>query len=143
MSSIRVLLVDDDEDYLQTISFVLSEEGIEVVGQATNGYAAIELARLLRPDVVVTDISHPGPDGYAVTRTITEQIDGVKVLVFTGYAASSEVERSWLAGARGFLAKPEEPSVLLSAIRTIAGGGEFLTPELAARTTVRRPTPDW
>lgn len=143
MSTIRVLLVDDDADYLQTISLILEEEGIEVVGQAANGYAAIELARLLRPDVVVTDIDHPGPDGFAVTSAITEQLDGVKVLVFSGYAASSDVERSCLAGARGFLAKPEEPSVLTSAIRTIAAGGEFLSPDLAARTTVRRPTPDW
>jgi DNA-binding NarL/FixJ family response regulator len=143
MSTIRVLLVDDDEDYLQTISFVLSEAGIEVVGQATNGYAAIELTRLLRPDVVVTDISHPGPDGYAVTRTITEQIDGVKVLVFTGYAASSEVERSWLAGARGFLAEARGTIGPAECHPHDRRGGEFLTPELAARTTVRRPTPDW
>jgi DNA-binding NarL/FixJ family response regulator len=152
VSSIRVLLVDDDEDVCDGVRLLLDRgDGIEIVGEARNGHAAIEMTRRLRPDVVVTDIAHPGPDGYAVTEAVTEQVDGVKVVIFSGYAASTDVQRSWRAGARGFVAKPESVADLARAIKMVAAGGEFLSPGLSlvgppACTTppaARRFTPDW
>jgi two-component system, NarL family, response regulator NreC len=152
MSSIRVLLVDDDTFWRQTFHCELHEEdGIVIVGEAKDGDTAIEMARRLRPDVLVTDIAHPGPNGYAVARAIVEQIDGVKILVYSGYAGWSHVERSLQAGAKGFVVKPERISVLVTAIKTVAGGGEFLSPGLSlprprtrptTRAATRRPKPD-
>jgi DNA-binding NarL/FixJ family response regulator len=151
MSSIRIVVVDDDECFREALRFGLDqEEGFEVVGEAADGYTAIEMTRRLRPHVVVTDIDHPGPSGYAVTEAIAG-VDGVKVLVFSGYAGTSEVQRSWQAGAMGFVVKGESMSVLTSAIKTVAGGGEFLSPGLslvdpptrATPPAARRPTPDW
>ena len=150
MSNIRVLLVDDDPFTLRTVECALAdEEDVEIVGQTEDGDTAIEMARRLRPDVVVTDIKHPGLDGYALTRALTEQIDGVKVVVLSGYSWPTYFERCRLAAATGFVVKPEPMSVLTSAIKTVAGGGEFWSPALVhalrlmseARTR-RRPTPD-
>ena len=148
MSSIRVLLVDDDPFSIRTVEeALLDEEGFEIVGMAADGDSAIDMARRLRPDLVVTDIDHPGPDGFAVTCAIMEQIDGVKVLVYSGYGVPSYVERSRLAGATGFVVKPEHRSVLTNAIKTVAGGGGFVSPGLAPfvrtrRGAARRPKPD-
>jgi DNA-binding NarL/FixJ family response regulator len=152
MSSIRILLVDDDPFCRQTFHCDLkAEDGIEIVGEAEDGDTAIEMARRLRPDVVVTDIAHPGPDGCAIARAIAEQIDGVKVLVYSGYVGGTHLERSCEAGAKGFVVKPERISVLVTAIKTVAGGGEYFGPGVlflrprtrpATRATRRRPKPD-
>ena len=142
MSSVRVLLVDDHNLYREGLRLLLEQEDdIEIVGEAVDGYTAIDLTRRLRPQVVVTDIDHPGPDGYAVARAIADHVDGVKVLVLSAYDGSTYVERSWRAGAMGYVVKDDPIPVLASAIRTVAGGGEFVSPRLPAST--RRRTPDW
>jgi DNA-binding NarL/FixJ family response regulator len=147
VSSIRVLLVDDDDFYREAIRCVLEQEGdIEVVGEAGNGFTAIDLTRRLRPQVVVTDIAHPGPDGLAVAREVSNHVHGVNVLVLSGYDGSDHIEQSWDAGARGFVVKDEELSVLTSAIKAVAGGATFLSPRLSLRPPTRatgRRTPDW
>jgi two-component system response regulator DegU len=142
VSTVRVLLVDDHNLYREGLRLLLEQEdGIEIVGEAVDGYAAIDLTRRLRPQVVVTDIDHPGPDGYVVARVVSDHVDGVKVLVLSAYDGASYVERSWRAGATGYVVKDDPIPMLASAIRTVAEGGEFVTPRLPVPT--RRRTPDW
>jgi two-component system response regulator DegU len=141
--------MDDHELYREGLRCMLErEEDIEIVGEAVDGFAAIDMTRRLRPDVLLTDIDHPGPDGYEVAREISDHVHGVRVLVLSAYDGPLYVERSLEAGARGYVMKDEELSVLMNAIKTVAGGAEFLSPRLslspapAARAT-RRRTPDW
>ena len=153
MSRIRVLLVDDVELARRTIRYELrKEEGIEIVGEAGDGDTAIEMARRLRPDVLVTDIVHPGLDGYELTRAVSEQLDEVKVVVYSAYISCIHIEQSLQAGAKGVLLKPEPTSVLKTAIETVASGREFLSPGASplpsrprptTRAARRQPKPDW
>jgi DNA-binding NarL/FixJ family response regulator len=119
--SIRVLLADDHVLFRSSVAACLSgEPGIELVGEAGDGAQALELARSLRPDVVLMDISMPRMDGLEATRRIKAELPGVRVLVLT----VCESRRSRFAaldnGADGFLPKTVPPRVLLAALRGVA-----------------------
>jgi len=121
MVSIRVLLADDHVLFRSSVAACLSvEPGIELVGEAGDGAQALELARSLRPDVVLMDISMPRMDGLEATRRIKAELPGVRILVLT----VCESRRSRLAaldnGADGFLPKTVSPRGLLAALRGVA-----------------------
>ncbi|MFE6685563.1 response regulator [Streptomyces sp. NPDC057743] len=129
--TIRVLLADD-QTLLRSAFRILvdSEPDMRVVGEASDGAQAYELARAERPDVVLMDIRMPGTDGLAATRMIGQdpELTGVKVVILTTFEVDDYVVQSLRAGASGFLGKGAEPDELLHAIRIAAGGEALLSP---------------
>ncbi|MCQ9134295.1 MULTISPECIES: response regulator transcription factor [Streptomyces] len=129
--TIRVLLADD-QALLRSAFRVLvdSEPDMRVVGEASDGAEAVELARRERADVVLMDIRMPGTDGLAATRLISADpsLAQVRVVILTTFEVDDYVVQSLRAGASGFLGKGSEPEELLSAIRIAAGGEALLSP---------------
>ncbi|MCK7623566.1 response regulator transcription factor [Streptomyces sp. RS10V-4] len=129
--TIKVLLADD-QTLLRSAFRILvdSEPDMRVVGEASDGAQAYELARAERPDVVLMDIRMPGTDGLAATRMICQdpELAGVRVVILTTFEVDDYVVRSLRAGASGFLGKGAEPDELLHAIRIAAGGEALLSP---------------
>ncbi|WP_407839513.1 response regulator [Streptomyces sp. DSM 116496] len=128
---IRVLLADD-QALLRSAFKVLvdSEADMCVVGEASDGAQAFELARTVRPDVVLMDIRMPGTDGLAATRLISAdpELTGVRVVMLTTFEVDEYVAAALRAGASGFLGKGAEPEELLNAIRVAAAGDALLSP---------------
>ena len=133
---IRVLLVDDQGLVRAGFRALLDDAGdIEVVGEAGDGAAAVDLARSTRPDVVLMDIRMPVLDGLAATRAIAAdpELSGVRVLVLTTYDENALVFEAIRAGAAGYLLKDAEPAELLRGIRIAAAGDALLAPRAARR----------
>jgi DNA-binding NarL/FixJ family response regulator len=118
-------------------------DDLEVVGTAANGAEAIELARELRPEVVLMDISMPDVDGIAATGSILEAEPGTRVVMLTAFSDRDRVVAALDAGAIGYLLKDSEPDEVLEAIRAAARGDAPLAPRaarelLAARSEEQR-----
>ncbi len=114
---LRVLIADDHRLFAEALEAILaSDERIEVVGQASDGSEAVELARKLGPDVVLMDVSMPGLDGFGATREIRAEGGGVRVLMLTGSNSRADVDRSRNAGASGYVTKDRIASELVAAI---------------------------
>jgi DNA-binding NarL/FixJ family response regulator len=146
--TIRVLLADD-QPLLRAGLKVLIDEApdLEVVGEASTGLEAVELAKSARADVVLMDIRMPQLDGLAATRMITADDDlaGVRVLILTTFEIDEYVFQALRAGASGFLGKSADPADLTGAIRIVDRGDALLTPA-ATRSLIARflthPDPD-
>ena len=133
---IRVLLADDQA--LIRAGFrvlVNAAEDLRVVGEATDGQQAVDLARSERADVVLMDIRMPGVDGLEATRRISadEDLAGVKVIILTTFESDEYVYQALRAGASGFLVKDTEPAELIQAIRVVARGDALLSPSVTRR----------
>jgi DNA-binding NarL/FixJ family response regulator len=129
----RVLLVDDQALVRSGFSLILSvEDDVEVVGEAGDGAAAIELARALRPDIVLMDVQMPVMDGIEATRRIVAE-DLAKVLVLTTFDHDEYVFDGLAAGASGFLLKNSDAEHLVEAVRTVAAGHALLAPQITRR----------
>ena len=146
--TVRVLVVDDQELIRAGFAALLGvSEGIEVVGEAADGARAVELARDLRPDVVVMDLRMPGTDGISATAQIVGDpaLADVHVLVLTTFEDDEHVIGALRAGAAGFLGKGVRPQVLVDAVRTVAAGDSHLSPQatrsLIARAVTTEPRP--
>lgn len=133
---IRVLLADDQALIRAGLRVLLeSAADIEVVGEATDGAQAVELAASTRADVVLMDIRMPHVDGLEATRRIanTEDLAGVRVLILTTFETDDYVYQALRDGAAGFLVKDTEPGELLHAVRIIARGDTLLSPSITRR----------
>jgi len=142
---ISVLLADDQALVRGGFRLILdAQEDLEVVGEAPDGRAAIELCRRLRPDVVLMDVRMPLVDGIEATRTVVAEGLASHVLVLTTFDEDRVVYDALAAGASGFLLKTEPPTRLVDAVRTVAAGEALLAPALTRRLIeefVRRPPP--
>ena len=128
---IRVLLADDQALVRSGFRVLLQTAAdIEVVGEASEGRQAVELAGQLHPDVVLMDIRMPVLDGLAATKAISADPDlaGVRILILTTFDEDSYVFEALRAGAAGFLVKDADTADLLHAIRVVAAGQALLTP---------------
>jgi DNA-binding NarL/FixJ family response regulator len=136
VSVTTVVLVDDQGLVRAGFQALLdSEAEIEVVGQAADGQAGLELVRRLRPDIVLMDIRMPVLDGLAATAQITGDpaLADTRVIVLTTFELDEYVFGALRAGASGFLLKDVEPIDLLDAVRVVAGGEALLAPRLTRR----------
>ena len=132
--TITVLLVDDQELLRSGFRMVLdAHDGIEVVGEASNGDEAIARTGELLPDVVIMDVRMPGTDGIAATRAITERYPNCRVLILTTFDLDEYAFAGLRAGASGFLLKDVPPAELVSAIRSVATGDAVVAPRVTRR----------
>jgi DNA-binding NarL/FixJ family response regulator len=133
---IRVLLADDQALIRAGFRVLVdAAEDLQVVGEATDGRQAVDLARSERADVVLMDIRMPGVDGLEATRRISEDEDlaGVKVIILTTFESDEYVYQALRAGASGFLVKDTEPADLIQAVRVVARGDALLSPSVTRR----------
>ncbi|MGW3494815.1 response regulator [Streptomyces sp. NPDC001020] len=139
---IKVLIVDDQALVRGGFRVLVeSEPDMTVVGEASDGAAAAELASRTRPDVVLMDVQMPGVDGIEGIRRIMADPDlsSVRVLVLTTFDEDKYAIEGMTAGASGFLLKNTDPAQLLHGIRAVAGGEELLSPGLTKRLLARVP----
>ena len=132
----RVALVDDQSLLRAGLRALLdAEDGIEVVGEAGDGDAAVALARERRPDVVLMDVRMPGVDGLEATRRIAgdAELAAVRVVVLTTFELDEYVFEALRAGAAGFLLKSAEPEEIVRAVRVVAEGDALLSPSVTRR----------
>ncbi|MQY02896.1 response regulator [Actinomadura macrotermitis] len=145
MNPIGVLIADDHPVVRAGLCALLgAEPGIEVVGEAADGAAAVRQAGLLRPDLVLMDLRlGPGMDGVEATRRILALPDPPRVLVLTTYDSDADIARAVAVGAAGYLLKAGPPEELFRGVRTAARGETALSPEVATRllNRVRDPAP--
>jgi DNA-binding NarL/FixJ family response regulator len=133
-AAIRVAIVDDQAMVRAGFTSLLdAEPDIEVVGDAANGEAAVELVCRLKPDVTLMDIRMPLLDGISATRRLVEAGVETKVLVLTTFDLDQYVFDALRAGASGFLLKDATAEELASAIRVVAAGESLLAPGVTRR----------
>jgi DNA-binding NarL/FixJ family response regulator len=132
MSSIRVLIADDHAIVREGVRALLTlSDDMTVVGEAANGREAIDLARKLRPDVILMDIAMPGLGGLEATIEIRKENPEARILVLTQYEDREYIRRFLKAGVSGYVLKKAAGSDLTSAIRAVHRGGLVLDPEVA------------
>jgi len=132
--AIRVLVVDDHAVVREGLRTFLSlQDGIEVVGEASDGREAIAAAQRLRPDVVLMDLVMPRLDGVQAMRELRDHVPGARVIVLTSFLEDDRLLPAIRAGAAGYLLKNVEPSELARAVRTADAGEALIDPAVAAR----------
>ncbi|MCC7178996.1 MAG: response regulator transcription factor [Acidobacteria bacterium] len=130
---IRVVIAEDQAMVLGALAALLeTEPGIEVVGRASTGDAALALVRELAPDVLVTDIEMPGRSGLDIATDIARTARGTRVVILTTFARPGYLRRALDAGASAYLLKDEPSAELAEAIRRVHAGGRVIDPALAA-----------
>ena len=139
LKKITVLLADDHAVMRQGLCMLLETGGhSEVVGQARNGREAVEMARTLRPDVILMDIAMPVLNGLEATRQILVANPAAKVLILSVHCDDEYIERMIAVGAAGFLEKLTAAELLPTAIREVAKGNLFFSPAIAKRMAHRK-----
>ncbi|MGH3168933.1 MAG: response regulator [Trebonia sp.] len=137
---IRVLLADDQALVRAGFRVLVGHApDIEIVGEAADGAAAVDLVRASRAEVVLMDIKMPGTDGLEATRQIVADPDlsGVRVIILTTFEEDEYIFSAIQAGASGFLVKDTEPEDLVNAIRVVARGDALLSPGVTRRLIAR------
>lgn len=141
MKKIRILLADDHTLVRRGFSMIIAAQAdMEVVGEASNGREAVELAIALKPDVVIMDVTMPELNGIEGTRRISDSCDRTRVLALSMHRDSMYVREILRAGARGYLVKDSDDDTLLDAVRAVARGEAYLSPAVsdAVLTDYRR-----
>jgi DNA-binding NarL/FixJ family response regulator len=132
---LRVVIADDQEIVRSGIRLILEAHGVEVLGEASNGRDAVDLARRLHPDVCLVDIRMPQLDGLAVTRLLAgpDVADPIPVVVVTTFDHDDYVNTAIRNGASGFLLKDAGPALLVEAVRAAAAGDALVSPSITVR----------
>lgn len=129
--SIRILIADDHGVLRAGLRALLdSEPDLEVVGEAVDGDETLRLADDLQPDVVLLDISMPGPGGIEVTRHLEEMLPDARVLILTVHEDESLLREAMRAGAAGYIVKRAVESELINAIRAVRRGDLYVHPAM-------------
>ena len=140
---IRVLVADDHAVVREGLRTFLSlQEGIEVIGEAADGEAAVREAERLDPDVVLMDLVMPRLDGVGAMRELRRRLPRCRVIVLTSYADDDRILPAVKAGAAGYLLKNAEPRELARAVRAAHAGEALLDPSVAARLVSALARPD-
>ena len=132
--SIRVLLVDDQALVRSGFRLILeTRDDLEVVGEAEDGSQVVDLARRLKPDVILMDVRMPKVDGVEATRRLAAIGSPARVLILTTFDLDEYVYEAIRAGASGFLLKDVQPAQLVDAVRIVASGEAMLAPTVTRR----------
>jgi DNA-binding NarL/FixJ family response regulator len=139
--ALRILMVDDHPVVLAGLkALVSSDPGLQIVGEARDGTQALALARSLRPDIVVLDLSLPETTGAAVADVLHTEMPACRVLVLTVHEDRAYVRQLLEAGAAGYLLKRSAAEELIRAIHVVAEGGVYLDPAIAGKAVGRSDT---
>lgn len=131
---IRILMADDHVILRQgTIALLRKEQDLEIIGEASTGQEAIELAHRLKPDVVIMDVRMPVLSGVEATRQICSELSGIKIIVLTAHNDDQYVYSAIEAGASGYLIKTAPVSELIKAIHQVHQGEASLDPAITAK----------
>lgn len=131
---LRVLVVDDSPLFRQGLSSLLSNyPDIQVVGEAGDGYEAMEKAREIMPDVILMDIIMPNCDGLEATRVIKDEMPSVKVVMLTVSESEENLFQAIKLGAQGYLLKSVEAEELFQVLRGLSQGEAYVAPGIAAK----------
>lgn len=129
MVKLRVILADDHQMMREGLRLLVnSQADMEVVGEAENGQAAVELAQKLQPDVVVMDISMPEMNGLKATQSLKRTHPNIKILTLTRHTDDGYLQQLLQSGSSGYVLKQSASEELLRAIRLVAGGHTYLDP---------------
>ena len=142
MKRITVLLAEDHmvvrEGFRKLLEFDL---GFEVVGEATDGRQAVELAKKLRPAVVLMDIAMPKLNGLEATRQVLKALPATKVLILSAHSEDAYLNKAVESGAAGFLLKQTSAHELCLAVREVEKGNTFFSPAISKRADRLNPKP--
>jgi two-component system, NarL family, response regulator len=141
-SLIHVLIVDDHVMVAQGLTTLLeSQPDIKVIGRASNGREAIDLFRQSQPDIVLMDLRMPEMGGVEATIAIRAEFKQARIIVLTTYDGDEDIYRGLQAGAKGYILKDAEAQELLSAIRVVHGGQQYIPPAVGAKLAERMGIP--
>jgi len=127
---VRVLLVDDNDGFRESLAMLLDTEEMVVVGQAPDGPAALAMIDGLEPDVVLMDVRMPGMDGIETTRELKSRFPALGIVALTGSEDQRAVREMLVAGASGYVLKDSDGDEILFAVRQAFTGGGVLSPEV-------------
>jgi DNA-binding NarL/FixJ family response regulator len=137
---IRVLLAEDHETVREGLRLLLDAQAdMRVVGEAREGAEAIERVATLKPDVLVLDLTMPGMSGLTAARQLKDSAASTAVVALTRHDDVAYVQELMAAGASAYVLKQSPSAELLHAIRTAAGGGQYLDPGLTPSREARDP----
>jgi DNA-binding NarL/FixJ family response regulator len=142
---IRVVIIDDDALVRTALAMILRDDAaIEVVGEAGDGQAGLDLIARSTPDVVLMDIRMPRLDGLEALATLMGQPSPAKVIVLTTFDADDYVLRALSGGASGFLLKHTPPAEIVEAVHRVVAGDHMLSPSVTAQliARLRQSTPE-
>ena len=129
---IKVFLVDDHAIVRDGLRMILeAQEGIAVVGEATEGRQAVSRVKELKPDIVVMDIAMPGLDGIEATRQIMESCPRVKVVILSMHSSTEHISRALRAGVLGYLLKESAGREVVTAVKTVHMGRRYLCQKIS------------
>jgi DNA-binding NarL/FixJ family response regulator len=127
----RVLIVDDHASIRRGVRSILQAfPEWEFCGEATNGQEAVGLAKALRPEVIIMDVSMPVMNGLEATRIIRDVLPDTKVLLLTLHSSSELVRSAFRAGARGYVLKSDAEHELIRALNVVLGDGTYVSPTI-------------
>ena len=132
-AEVSAVLVDDHDLFRGGLKDILVDQGVNVVGEASDGEQGVELVAQLAPDVVVMDLNMRGMGGVEATRQIASRMPATKVLVLTISSDDDSIMQAMLAGASGYLLKDASVEELVAGIRAAAAGESSISPRIASK----------
>ena len=141
MKKITVLIIDDHAILRMGLASLLNaKDDVEVIGDAANGASGVRKALELHPDIIIVDLMMPGMDGIETTMRLIEREPASKILILTTFGTSDGISHALQAGALGAVMKNCDFNELVGAIRTVAAGREYISPEIKRILSKDPPT---
>src|ERR687886_1166475 len=132
-AEVSAVLVDDHDLFRGGLKEILQDQGVSVVGEASDGEQGVELVAELAPDVVVMDLNMPGIGGVEATRQVSARMPATRVLVLTISSDDDSIMQAMMAGASGYLLKDAAVEELVAGIRAAAAGESSISPRIASK----------